>query len=111
MDLRDGQMSLLPNESNTVQLMISGSMNSLNCMLMTGRKNLGSRLVKGLSARLRVIVGQMLMTSKSSIISVGHIFPFCSLSPAYVALNNGCPNYHAITSFLHPPMSLISIWF
>lgn len=64
MDLKDGQMNLLLHKSNRVQLTISGSMNSLNCMLVTGQKNLGSRLVKGLSTP-RVIVGQMHTMSKS----------------------------------------------
>lgn len=65
-DLKDGQMNLLLHKSNRVQLTISGSMNSLNCMLVTGQKNLGSRLVKGLSTP-RVIVGQMHTMSKSCI--------------------------------------------
>lgn len=66
MVLIDGWMSLLRKPSDMGQLMISGSMNSLSCMSMIGRKNLSVTLVKGFWGRILLIIGRMRMMSKSS---------------------------------------------
>ena len=67
----NGQMSLLLSKSSMGQLMISGSISSLSCMLMTGLRNLEIRLVKEYWGTILLIAGLTLMMSKSTSLVAG----------------------------------------